>query len=282
MLPYSTRRWIVLFRERRRRRLLRALTQPLTAVLVWLEYMGLIVANLWAGLWLIIRGRIDWGQTIQQAASIGYDSIPIAILICMIAGAILSLQTAEQFINNGADGYVGGMVAVAMVREMSPIFTALTVGARSGTAITAQIANMKVTEQVSAMQILHVSPIRYLVVPRLIAAVLVLPLLTFLGEVMGVLAGMVVAQSVANIRYVKYMDSIWLYLGRKDITVSLVKAVIFGLILVAISCTRGLMTEGGAKDVGSSTTRAVIGIAIAIIIADFFLSWIFFGTDFTG
>lgn len=236
--------------------------------------------NLKTTLIFLLQGKIDWRKVWEQTASVGFDSLPMTVLICLISGSVLALQTSEKFALTGANDYVGGLVALAIVREMAPIFACLTVGARSGTAIAAELANMQITEQVAALEVMHVNPIRYLMLPRLIACVVTLPMLTFVGEVVGVAGGAVVAQVVSRLHWIKYSESVWLYLTRRDITISLIKAVVFGVILAVISCTVGLSARGGAREVGRSTTKAVVWTAIAMIIADFFLTWIFFGTTY--
>ncbi|HEY9688294.1 MAG TPA: ABC transporter permease [Coleofasciculaceae cyanobacterium] len=250
------------------------------ALLGFFDEMGILFLSIWLSLRHIAKLRVDVWKTLGQVASVGFDSLPMSVLICLIAGSVLALQTAEKFAQTGADNYVGGLVALAIVREIGPIFTCLAVGARAGTAIAAEIANMKITEQVDALRILGVDPIRYLMVPRLLACIIALPLLTVIGEAVAILGGMVVAQATSHLHYHKYLESVWLYLKPYDIRVSFLKAIVFGLILAAISCTVGLNARGGAKDVGLSTTRAVVRISIAIIIADFFLTWIFFGTSY--
>lgn len=249
-----------------------------TALEDLLAALGLVCLNLWDVVRFTVRGQIDWGKTVTQIATIGFDSLPVSLLICLIAGSVLSLQTAAKFALTGADAYVGGLVALAMVREIAPIFSALAVGARAGTAIAAELANMRVTEQVDALRMMRISPIRYLMVPRTLACLVSLPILTLLGEIIGILGGMVVARGVTGLHYSKYLESVWLNLGRYDINVSLVKAAVFGLVLAAISCTVGISTKGGAREVGRSTTRSVVWISIVTIIVDFFLTWIFFGT----
>ncbi len=250
-------------------------------VLRFLEEAGLLFLNVRDSFVYIFKGRTDWSRAIYQTAAVGFDSLPMSILICLIAGSVLALQTADKFAQTGADSYVGALVALAVVREIGPIFTCLAVGARAGTAIAAEIANMKVTEQVDALRVLRVDPVRYLIVPRLLACIIALPLLTIIGEAVAILGGMIVARQVSHLHYHKYLESVWLHLKPYDIRVSLIKAMIFGLILAAISCTIGLNARGGAKDVGLSTTRAVVWISIVIIVADFFLTWIFFGTDYS-
>lgn len=246
----------------------------------FLDEAGLLSLNIWTSITYLFKGRVDWKKVLAQTAAVGFDSLPMSILICLIAGSVLALQTAQKFAQTGADNYVGGLVALAVVREIGPIFTCLAVGARAGTAIAAEIANMKVTEQVDALRVLGVDPIRYLMVPRMLACVISLPLLTVIGETMAILGGMVVAQVSSHLHYHKYLESVWLHLKPYDIRVSIIKAVIFGLILAAVSCTVGLNARGGAKDVGLSTTRAVVMISIIIIITDFFLTWVFFGTSY--
>jgi phospholipid/cholesterol/gamma-HCH transport system permease protein len=241
------------------------------------DAVGDLTLNLSDSLRFVTKGRFDIGQTLVQTAVVGFDSLPMSILICVIAGGVLALQTAERFAQSGAENYVGGLVALAVIRELGPIFTCLAVGARAGTAIAAEIANMQVTEQIDALKSMHINPLRYLMAPRLLACIISLPLLTIVGEIAAVLGGMFVARSVVNLHYSKYLDSVWLFVKFSDIEVSLIKAVIFGLILATISCTIGLNTRGGARDVGLSTTKAVVWVSTTIIIADFFLTWIFFG-----
>lgn len=243
---------------------------------------GSLFLNTWESLGNIVSLKLDWRKTIMHTAEVGFDSVGMSTLICLIAGSVLALQTADKFAQTGADAYVGGLVALAIVREIGPIFTCLAVGARAGTAIAAEIANMKVTEQVDALRVMRVNPNRYLITPRILACMIALPMLTILGEVVAIVGGMLVAQSVARLHYNKYLESVWHYLKPYDIRVSLLKAVIFGLILGAISCTVGINTKGGAQDVGRSTTKAVVWISIVIIVTDFFLTWIFFGTTIDG
>jgi phospholipid/cholesterol/gamma-HCH transport system permease protein len=246
------------------------------------DNVGILAVYLWEALGFIFRGKIRWEATLYQIASIGYDSLPMALLICVISGSVLALQTAEKFAQTGADAYVGGLVSVAIVREIAPIFACLAVSARSGTAIASEIANMKVTDQIDALKIMHVSPIRYLMVPKLIGCIISLPLLTLLGEIAAVIGGGVVAQGAAHLHFTKYFESVWLHLAPYDIEVSLIKAVVFGVLLASIACTVGLTTKGGAKDVGLSTTKAAVAVSLTIVVVDFVLTWIFFGTTFDG
>lgn len=247
---------------------------------LFFQRVGTLTLYLAEAIGFILRGRVNIKMTLAQIAAIGFDSLPMALLICIISGSVLALQTAEKFAQTGADAYVGGLVSIAIVREIAPIFACLAVSARSGTAIASEIANMKVTDQVDALKIMHVNPVRYLMVPKLIACVISLPILTLLGEIASVASGGLVAELVSQLHWSKYVESVWLHLAPYDIEVSLMKAGIFGLILASISCTVGLTTEGGARDVGLSTTKSAVATAITIVIVDFFLTWIFFGTTY--
>lgn len=240
------------------------------------DFIGFCVINLFDAAKKTIRGEISLKHVITQAAIIGYDSLPISLTISLVAGAVLSLQVAERFILSGADAYVGGLVSVAIIREMAPIFASLAIGARAGTAMTAEIGNMSVTEQIDALKTLRIDPIEYLLVPRLAAGVIMVPLVTILAELIGILGGMVIANSTVKLHPYLYLKSVWLYTDTYDIFVSIIKAGVFGL-LVALICTcHGLRTTGGAKEIGVSTTRAAIWTAVAILLFDLLLSWIFF------
>jgi len=215
-------------------------------------------------------------EWIRQTALIGFDSGLIVILISSISGVVLSLHAAVQFSQNGADSYIGALAAMAIVREMGPIFAALTVGARCGTAMASEIANMAVTQQVDALNTFSVNPTRYLVLPRLIAAAISVPLLTFAADISGTVSGMLVARMVAHLHFSQFLDSVWRFLTLYDLQVSLAKGLIFGILIVCIACTQGLNARGGAQAVGDAATRTAIQIAVAVLVTDFFLTWVWF------
>jgi phospholipid/cholesterol/gamma-HCH transport system permease protein len=241
-----------------------------------LSTIGHCTENLLGSLSFLLRGKISLKNTLMQSAIIGFDSAPIAIIISMVSGAVLALQISKQFVLTGADAYIGGLVSVTIIREMAPLFASLAIGARAGTAIAAEIANMKITEQVDALRILRVDPIYYLVLPRIIAGTIMVPLTTIIAEFIGVLGGMLVARITVNLHFNRYIESVWNYTDIYDIQTSLVKAAVFGLLITLICSTIGLLTEGGAKEVGRATTRAAIWSATAIIFADYLLTWAFY------
>ena len=241
-----------------------------------IEFIGFCVINFFSAIKKIFTGKINLKHIVNQAAIIGYDSLPIALLICLVAGAVLSLQVAEQFVISGADAYVGGLVSISITREMAPIFASLAIGARAGTAMTAEIGNMSVTEQIDALKVLKVDPVEYLLIPRLVAAVIVVPLVTIIAELVGILGGMFTANATVQLHPYLYLKSVWLYTDTYDIWISLVKAAVFGLLISLICTCHGLKTVGGAKEIGVSTTRAAIWSAVAILLFDLVLSWAFF------
>lgn len=241
-----------------------------------IKFIGHCLINLFEALKCIFKGKVNIKNTFFQAAAIGYDSLPIALTISMVAGAVLSLQVSQQFVLTGADSYIGGLVSLAITREMAPIFASLAIGARAGTAMTAEIGNMNITEQIDALKVLKVDPIGYILVPRLIAGLIVVPMVTILAEFIGIVGGMFVANSTVELHPYRYINSVWLYSRPYDIKISLIKAAVFGVLITLICTTHGLLTRGGAREVGISTTKAAIYTAVAIPLFDLLLSWIFF------
>lgn len=242
-----------------------------------INFVGQCVINLFYSFKYIFSGRVNWKNTLVQLANIGYDSLPVALIITLVSGSVLALQVGQQFILSGAESYIGGLVAVSIVREMAPVFASLAIGARAGTAIAAEIGNMQVTEQIDALKTLKVDPIAYLFVPRVIAGTLMVPLVTILSILIGIIGGMVVALVTVGLHPNRYITSVWLCLKEYDINVSLFKSAVFGLLITLISCTHGLLTKGGAKEVGLSTIKAATWTALSILIFDYFLTWIFYG-----
>lgn len=241
------------------------------------SFIGQCVINLYLTIKYIITGRVNIKNVLIQAAIIGYDSVPIALIIALVSGAVLALQVSQQFVQTGAESYIGGLISVAIIREIAPVFAALSIGARAGTAIAAEIGNMQVTEQIDAITTLKIDPVQYLFAPRIIAGTITVPLVTILAEFLGITGGMWVANLTVDVHPNRYFNSVWLYTNAHDIKVSLVKAAVFGLLITLICATNGMSTRGGAKEVGLTTTRAAIATALAILVFDYFITWIFYG-----
>lgn len=219
----------------------------------------------------IVRGKVGLRRTIEQMLRIGYHSMPIAVLTMLFAGMVLSLQTAKFVVQYGLSEYLGGGVAVSIARELGPVLTGVVVAARVGAAMAAEIGSMKVTEQVDALRALATSPVQYLVVPRIIAGVVALPLLTIYTELAGSLGAMLVAMW-QGVKPVQYWLSVQRYLGAVDLFGGLAKTAVFGLLVTLVSCWYGLTTKGGAEGVGRSTTAAVVASIALIYVANYFTS----------
>ena len=193
------------------------------------------------------------------------------------SGAVLALYSVDTLQRYGASSLAGGIVSISIVRETGPILAGVVTAARAGSAMTAEIASMKVTEQIDALRTMAVSPIAYLVVPRTLASFFVLPLLTMLANAAGILGGGFVA-SALGVSWNAYLNSIHtvLWADGRDVTRGLIKTLVFGLIVALVGCLEGLNTSGGAVGVGQSTTRSVVISIVLIFIANFFLSFLLF------
>ena len=212
---------------------------------------------------------------IQQVDHIGVKSIMIGGVAAIFTGLVLALQTAYGLGRFGAKAYVGLVVSLSMVRELGPVLTALLVGGRVSSGITAELGSMKVTEQIDAMRAMGANPIKKLVVPRVLSAMLVLPLLTVMADVLGILGGMVISRHEFQVDYRLYYNTVTRNLTLADIVSGLGKTVIFGLIIAIVGCYKGLETSGGTEGLGKATTAAVVTSAIIVIISDFFLTKFF-------
>ena len=240
------------------------------------KFLGQCVENFIEAVKYMFSGVVHFKTVLFQAASIGFDSLPISLSIVFIASAVIALQVANQFLMSGAEAYIGGFMAIALIREIAPGFAALAMGARAGTAITAEMANMKVTEQVDAMKVLKVNPVGYYFAPRILAAVVTCILVVILAEFIGVLGGMVVSYFSIKLHPNRYFNSVWLMLNTKDIYISLLKAGLFGAIIADVCSTVGYNTEGGAKNVGESTTKSAILCTMYLLMADLFIDFLFY------
>ena len=224
----------------------------------------------------IARGKARLNLTLEQMVKIGYESLPLALVTAAFIGMVFALQIASEFIKFGAGQYVGGVMSIGVARELGPAVTGIVVAARVAAAIAAELGTMRVKEQIDALSALGASPVRYLIIPRFIAAAVMLPLLTILANIVGFLGGYMVAIYVSKINAVQYMETAQQLLKLWDIFGGLFKTIIFGMIISIIACYKGLSTTGGAKGVGESTTSAVVTSLISLFIVNYFLSTLFF------
>jgi len=225
---------------------------------------------------LLVLGRIHWRNTIAQMAFIGVDSLPIALLTALSVGMVFTLQIANEFIRYGATSVIGGVAAMAIVRELGPTLTGVVFAGRVGAAIAAELGTMKVTEQIDALVSLASDPIRFLVLPRIIACATMLPLLAFLADVLGVSGGYFVATSLKGINPTLFTESVRTLIGLEDVLKGLLKAALFGWVVAIVGCSKGMNTRGGAEGVGAATTTSVVVSLITIFVSNYFLSTLLF------
>jgi len=214
-------------------------------------------------------------ETIHQMDETGVKSLGITNITALFTGMVLALQTAYSLAAFGGKLFIGRVVSLSLVRELGPVLTALMVGGRVGAGITAELGSMTVTEQVDALRAMAVSPVRRLVTPRLLAVLVMLPALTALADLLGILGGLGIAVWELQISASFYFNSIWNQLHIADIASGLGKSFFFAVEIAMIGCYNGLTVEGGAAAVGRATTRTVVGASISILVSDFFLTKLF-------
>lgn len=212
--------------------------------------------------------RARWRPFLHHIAVAGLSAMPIVGLLSLLMGVVVAFQGADQLSRYGANVYVVDLVGLSMLREFAPLVTAIIVAGRSGAAYAAQLGTMVVTEEVDALRTLGISPVEQLVLPRLLALLIVLPLLTMFADVMGVVGGMLMARARLHVDYMVFMDRLPLAVDQGTLVVGIGKAPVFAAIIAIVGCVQGLRTRGGADAVGTQTTRAVVQSIFLVIVAD--------------
>jgi phospholipid/cholesterol/gamma-HCH transport system permease protein len=232
---------------------------------------------LFGQVWLhFIQGKTYYRKIMQHLVTAGPGSISPVLLVSGFAGMIFTIQTARELVRFGAENAVGGAFALAFCRELAPILTASIMAGQVGSAFAAEIGAMRVTEQIDALYMLKTDPIDYLVLPRVIACCLMVPLMTILALVTGIIGGVFAASHFYKIIPETFLESVRNFLEPSDLFIILLKGFIFGVLVAVIGCSWGLTTKGGAKEVGESATKAVVTSWVSIFIMDFFLSLLLF------
>jgi len=240
------------------------------------EQTGQWFQMLWRTILWTTRPPYSVKEWMRQMIRVGIGSVPVVFLTTMFTGMVMALQTFTGFQRVHAENFVGSVVALAMVRELSPVLVGLMVAGRVGSAMAAEIGTMRVTEQLDALEALATEPVQYLFVPRVIAGITMLPLLTILGDALGVIGGYLVAVRLLGANGVVYEQNTWQFLEMNDLWSGVIKSAVFGLILTLTGCVRGYFTHGGAEGVGRSTTSAVVVASLLILLTDFFMTKILF------
>ena len=246
------------------------------AVLHWVRYIGQL-SVLWGQtcVWAVTPPYKGM-RSLTQSQRIGPGSFCISALVAFFVGMIIALQMAYQMVQLSAEMYIPNIIAVALTRELAPVLTALIVAGRIGAGIAAEIGSMVVTEQVDALKAFAVNPVQYLVVPRFLGLVLMLPVLTMLSDIIGIWGGYVICVYKLHIGHEMFWKMTFRALAMKDIITGLVKTIFFGMIIAIVGCHQGLSVRGGAEGVGKATTTAVVRSFILIIMTDCMITFVFY------
>ena len=223
--------------------------------------------------------RFRWRPILYNIRTAGFDSLPIVGLVSFLIGIVVAYQGADQLKQYGANIFVADLVGLSMLREFAPLFTAIIIAGRSGSAYAAQIGTMAVTEEIDAMRTIGVAPLDMLVLPKLIALVIALPLLTVFADVLGVFGGMIMAQAQLGVSSVEFLDRFIKAISVTSYLIGIGKAPVFAFIIVVVGCFQGFRTRGGADSVGRQTTRSVVQSIFLVIVADALFSIAFSWLD---
>jgi len=230
--------------------------------------------------WLFVgpfkRKGVRWASSIHQMVLIGYEAIPIVTLISFAVGIIMALQAASQLRRVGALIYVADLVGISITRELGPLLTAVIVAGRSGSAFAAEIGSMKVTEEVDALVAMGLNPVKFLVVPKMLGIMIMLPSLILIGDFVGISGGFLVAVGGLNLNFERYLNQTVNAIMVTDVLTGLIKGLVFALIIGFVGCHEGFSVDGGAEGVGLRTTRSVVTGIFLIILADCLFTVLFY------
>ena len=221
-------------------------------------------------------------QLLRQVIEIGFFTLPVVGLTAIFAGMVLALQSYTGFARFSAEGAIANVVVLSITRELGPVLGGLMVAGRIGAAMAAEIGTMRVTEQVDALTTLSTNPMKYLVAPRLIAGTLMLPLVIFVADIIGVFGGYLVSVYKLGFNPSNYLQNTWEFLEPMDVISGLVKASMFGFLTTLMGCYHGYHSGGGAQGVGKATTNAVVSASILILCFNYILTLLFFSKDVAG
>jgi len=214
---------------------------------------------------------------VEQMLFMGVNSLPLILVTSIFTGGVASVQAAYMFSDYVPMRYLGTAVGKSVIMELGPVLTALVVAGRVGASIAAELGTMKVTEQIDALETLALDPVKYLVVPRFVSGIIMLPVLTIFADFIAILGGLLVSVVFLNVSSYTFLNGLKLFFQMRDLWAGLFKAFVFGGIISLVGCYQGFKTEGGAEGVGRSTTRAVVLASVSILICDYILASLLFG-----
>jgi phospholipid/cholesterol/gamma-HCH transport system permease protein len=241
-------------------------------LLIGLNLIGQVVVLMWKTFGYMLRLQINWFETVRQGYMIGVKSFVVVGITALFTGFAMSLQISRELVSFGADTAIGGVVSLALVREIGPITAGVIVAGRVGSSVAAELTTMMITEQIDALKVMRVDPIQFLVVPRYAASLIVIPTLSTYAMFIGLLAGIYIAKTAANVPPETFLDSVRQTILDRDFAVHYLKSIINATIIIFFSCAIGLNTRGGAEDVGLATTRTIVWTMTSIFILNFIVT----------
>ncbi len=244
-------------------------------ILRGLVELGEVGGLFWKTLRNLLKQPREHQTLLQQLEEIGVRSLPVVSLTAAFGGLVFGFQTYigfHRYIGGGAEAFAGPIITLGLAKELIPILTGLMISGRVGSSMAAEIGTMKITEQIDALHSLGANPVRYLVVPRTLAAFFMTPCLTLYGDIIGIAAGYFYIVVLMGVNRVTYLSYTMQYMEIWDVFTGLIKAAIFGVVIATVGCWQGMKTEGGAEGVGRATTRTVVISSITILVFNFFLS----------
>ena len=218
----------------------------------------------------------EWKELSKQLERVGVGSSPVVMVTAIFTGMVFTLQTYDGFKRFQAEAFVPGVLGIALLRELVPVLGCMMVAGRVGSAMAAELGTMRVTSQIEALEVMGTDPVQFLVVPRFLATLLMMPLLITLSDLVGICGGWFLVTEVLNENAPGFIDQLFDFLDPEDYWSGMVKAATFGAIIASVGCYQGLTTKGGAEGVGRNTTNAVVYASVGILIADFFLTKVLF------
>jgi len=250
-----------------------------------LDYVGSLNIQWWATLRAMVQSlpfvgnRYRWRAAVKQMLEIGVDAMPMVSLMSICTGFIFAMQGASELRRFGALRYVVDLVAVGFTRELGPLMTAIAVSGRSGSAFAAEIGTMKVTEELDSLRVMALEPIEFVLAPKYLAALIVVPCLSVVANVWGILAGALFMFFSIRLTPVLYLHYVFAAIDLRDVVMGLIKSIVFGTIIAQVGCLEGFRVHGGPDSVGRSTTSAVVKSTFLVIVADAIFTALFY---FTG
>lgn len=220
----------------------------------------------------IIKSRIERGELVRQIVFIAYESLPMILVLTCFSSLIITVNTATELAKYGGRELIGAAITLSNLQEITPIFISFAIMARCGTAFTAEIATMKISDQINALQIMKVDPLYYLFTPRLLAVILVTPFILAISAFVSSISGMIMANISIKLEYVEFLDSAWRYATMKEYFYPLLKTEIFNIFMITVVLTTALSCGNSSKDVGLATSRASTAVIIGVVIINGFLT----------